>query len=80
MYLVTQYCLTLGNPMDCSPLGSSVHGTSQARRLERIAIPFRKWIFPIQGLNLCLMHGQAAFFTVWAPWGARYAQIELLLS
>ena len=32
--LVTQLCLTLCNPMDCSPPGSSVHGISQARMLE----------------------------------------------
>ena len=29
-------------PMDCSPLGSSVHGTLQARILEWVAIPFSK--------------------------------------
>ena len=28
--------------MDCSPPGSSVHGISQARILERIAIPFSR--------------------------------------
>ena len=28
--LVTQACLTLWDPMDCSPLGSSVHGLLQA--------------------------------------------------
>ena len=27
-------CPTLGDPMDCSPPGSSVHGTFQARILE----------------------------------------------
>ena len=32
--LVTQLCLTLCNLMDCSPAGSSVHGTLQARILE----------------------------------------------
>ena len=32
-------CLTLCNPMDCSPPGSSVHGIPQARMLERVAIP-----------------------------------------
>ena len=32
-----QSCLTLCNPMDCSPLGSSVHGILQARILEWIA-------------------------------------------
>jgi len=31
---VTQLCLTLSDPMDCSPPGSSVHGIFQARVLE----------------------------------------------
>ena len=31
---VTQSCLTLGDPMDCSLPGSSVHGIFQARVLE----------------------------------------------
>ena len=35
---VTQLCLTLWNPMDCSLPGSSVHGISQARILEWVAI------------------------------------------
>ena len=33
-------CLTLCDPMDCSPPGPSVHGISQARILEWIAIFF----------------------------------------
>ena len=33
--LVTQSCPTLGNRMDCSLPGSSVHGILQARILER---------------------------------------------
>ena len=37
--LVTQACLTLWDPMDCSPLGSSVHGLLQARILEWVAKP-----------------------------------------
>ena len=36
--LVTQPCLTLCDPMDCSPPSSSVHGIFQARILECIAI------------------------------------------
>ena len=36
--LVTQPCLTLRNPMDCSPPGSSVHGILQARILEWVAM------------------------------------------
>ena len=63
--LVTQLCLTLWDPMDCSPPGSSVHGILQARTLEWVAMPSsrgssrprdRTWIFCIAG----------RFFTVWA--------------
>ena len=36
--LVAQWCLTLRNPMDCGPPGSSVHGLSQAGILEWVAI------------------------------------------
>ena len=32
--MCTQSCLTLFDPMDCGPPGSSVHGTSQARILQ----------------------------------------------
>ena len=38
--LVTQSCPTLSDLMDCSPPGSSVHGISQARILEWVAISF----------------------------------------
>ena len=34
-----QSCLTLCDPMDCSPPGSSVHGILQARILEWVAMP-----------------------------------------
>ena len=34
-----QLCLTLWDPMDCSPPGSSVHGILQARRLEWVTCP-----------------------------------------
>ena len=37
---VTQSCLTLQDPVDCSPPGSSVHGIFQARELEWGAIAF----------------------------------------
>ena len=37
---VAQSCLTLHDPMDCSLLGSSVHGIFQARVLEWGAIAF----------------------------------------
>ena len=34
-----QSCLTLWDPMDCSPPGSSVHGILQVRKLEWVATP-----------------------------------------
>ena len=51
-----QSCLTLCNPTDCSPPGSSVHGILQARILEWVAVPSSRGIFPIQGSNLRLLH------------------------
>ena len=53
---VAQSCLTLCDPMDCSPPGSSVHGTSQARILEWVAISYSRKVFPPQGLSPCLLH------------------------
>ena len=49
---VAQSCLTPSDPMDCSPPGSSAHGTFQARVLEWGAIAFshntkRKNYFPV---------------------------------
>ena len=40
--LVTKLCPTLCDPMDCSPVGSSVHGILQARILEWVAITFSR--------------------------------------
>ena len=40
--LVTQSCLTIYNPMDCSPPGSSAHGIFQARILEWVAISYSR--------------------------------------
>ena len=39
---VAQSCLTLCNPMDYSPPGSSVHGILQARILEWVAMSFSR--------------------------------------
>ena len=41
---VTQSCLTLSDPMDCSLTGSSVYGIFQARVLEWGAIAFSGFI------------------------------------
>ena len=56
--LVAQLCPTLCDPVGCSPPGSSVHGISQARRLEWIAI-FLLWgIFFLQRSSPGLLHRQ----------------------
>ena len=39
---VAQLCLTLCEPMDCSPPGWSSHGIFQARILEWVAISFSR--------------------------------------
>ena len=39
---VTQLCLTLCNPMNCSPPGFSGHGILQSEVLEWVAIPFSR--------------------------------------
>ena len=43
---VIQSCLTLSDPMDCSPPGSSVHGIFQARVLEWGATAFSETVLP----------------------------------
>ena len=43
--LVAQSCPTYCDPMDCSPPSSSVHGLSQARLLEWVAISFSRGSF-----------------------------------
>ena len=40
--LVTQSCLALCNPRDCSLPGSSVHGILQARILEWVVVPLSR--------------------------------------
>ena len=59
---VTQSCLTLCDPMDCSPLGSSVHGVLQVRILEWVASPSSGDLLDL-GIEPALADG---FFTVWA--------------
>ena len=52
VFLCTQSGLTLCDPMDCSPPGSSIHGIFQAGILEQVAISFLlQGIVLTQGLN-----------------------------
>ena len=52
----------LCDPMDCSPLGPSVHGISQARILESVAISFSRDL-PDSGIDPCLLYWEEDFFT-----------------
>ena len=63
--LTAQSCLTLCNPMNYSPPGSSVHGILQARILEWVAIPFSRgssWSRDWPQVS----HIAGGFFTIWA--------------
>ena len=51
---VAQSCPTLSDPVDCSPPGSSIHGTFRARVLEWGAISFSnawKWKVKVKSLS-----------------------------
>ena len=63
--LVAQSCLTIWDPMDCSPPDDSVHRILQARILEWVAIPFSKGSSRPRNRTQvsCTASG---FFTIWA--------------
>ena len=50
-----QSCLTLCNPMDCSPPGSSIHGDSPGKNTGVGCHSLLQGIFPTQGLNPYLL-------------------------
>ena len=70
--LVTLACavaklrLTLCDPVDCGPPGSSVHGILQARTLEWVAL--LQEIFPTYRSNSGLLLRGGRFFTTEPPW------------
>ena len=69
-----QLCLTLRDPMDYSPLCSSVHGILQAKILEWAPISFSRGSFqvryPSQPASLMYPALASEFFTTWATWEA----------
>ena len=56
MCLVAQLCLTLCDPMDCSPPGSSVQGDPPGKNTAVGCHAFLQRIFPAQGSNSGLLH------------------------
>ena len=72
--LVIQSCLTLGDPIDCSPPGSSIHGILQARILEWVAMPSsRGSSSPGDQTRVSCIADR--FFTIWAT---REAQEDIV--
>ena len=70
---VTPSCLTLCDPMDSSPPGSSAHGILQPRILEWVVIPFfRGSSWPRDQTCISCIAGR--FFTIWATREAWYAE------
>ena len=93
--LVAQSCPTTCDPVFCSPPGSSVHGISQARKPEWIAMPSSKgssqprdWtqVFCISEASLvaqrfCLQCGRPGF-DPWVgkiPWRRKWQPIPIFL-
>ena len=60
-----QSCLTLCDPMDCSLLGSSVHGFSRQEYWSGLPSP-SPGIFPIQGSKPGLLHCRQGVLYSWA--------------
>ena len=61
--LVIQLCLTLCDPMDCNPPGSSVHANFQARILEWDVMPFSRGSSATRDQTQ-VFHLAGRFFTV----------------
>ena len=55
-FLVTQFCLTLCDPMNCSPPGSSVYGDSPGKNTGVGCHALLQGLFPNQGLDPSLPH------------------------
>ena len=70
--------LTLFNPMDCSPPGSSVCGILQARILELVAISFSGSSSQPRDRTQ-VSHIVGRFFTIWATREALFSFIYLFL-
>ena len=60
--LVAQLCMTLCDPVDCSPLGSSVHGDSPGQNTEAGSCSLLQGIFPTQGWDPSLPHCRQSLY------------------
>ena len=69
-----QSCLTLCDPIGCSPPGSSVHGISQGRILEWFAISSSRGSLQPRGWTHIswVSCTDRQILSQWATWGAAY--------
>ena len=77
--LVTELCPTLCDPVNYSPPGSSVHGTSQARILKWIAICFSRDI-PEPGIESEPPALTGRFFTTLVPCGKPHFKLNKIIN
>ena len=74
MSLVAQPCLTLCDPMDCSPPGSSVHGDSLGKNTGVGCMPSSRGSSQSRDQTQ-VSHIAGIFFTVWAT---KEAQLDFI--
>ena len=72
--LVAKSCLTLCNPLDCSLLGCFVHGISQARTLEWVAISSSRGSSPPRDRMHIFCIGRRILYH-WATWEAHSTRV-----
>ena len=78
--LVAQSCLTLCNPMDGSPPGSSVHAILQARILEWVAISFSRgpsWLRDLTRVSSISRIGRWLLYH-WPTWKTQNVHCSVL--
>ena len=82
---VAQSCLTLCDPMDCSPAGSAIHGIFQAGVLEWVAISFSRrssrprdwtWVSRIVGRRFAVWATREVW---WHVMGSIFSYVHLHL-
>ena len=76
MCIVTQSGLTLCDPMDCSPSGSSVHGDSPGKNIGVGCYALFQGIFPTQGWNPGILPCRRVLYHL-SHWGSPYTYTHI---
>ena len=69
--------MTLCNPMDCSPPGSSIPGIFQARILEWVTISYLSYFY---SLNITPLKIYWDFSILISPWTLETADLSILFK